>query len=107
MPDDFLNQAVRVVTGGLDKKAEKAPGAKSDYTLALEKDIDLLLVFRTTAQKICAQSKHAALIELPAPLRVTADYGMILLSDQTATRAIAAYLQSQKAKRIFQKYGFQ
>lgn len=107
LSDDLLNRAVHIVTGGLDKKREKAPDEKSDYTVALEQDVDLLLVFRTTAQKICAQSEQAAVIELPDSMRVTADYGMILLNDKAATRAIADYLQSQKAKHIFQKHGFQ
>ena len=107
LPDDLLSRAVHIVTGGLDKKKEKAPGEKSDYTVALEKDVDLLLVFRTTAQKICAQSTQAAVIELPDFMRVTARYGMILLNDKTATRTIADCLQSQNAKQIFQKYGFQ
>ncbi len=107
LPEDILNKAVHIVTGGLDKKKEKAPGEKSDYTVALEKDVDLLILFRSTAKKICAQSDQAELIELPPSMRITAQYGMALLNEKPATRALADYIQSQKMRRIFEKYGFQ
>lgn len=107
LPEEALDKAIHIVTGGLDKKKEKAPGEKSDYTVALEKDVDLLILFRTTAQKICAQSDQAELIELPCSMRITAQYGMAILNEKPATNALADCIQSQKIRRIFQKYGFQ
>lgn len=103
---DALNRAIHIVTGGLDKKKEKTCGAKSDYTTALEEKLDLLVVFRTTAQKICAQSDQAEIIELSSHMAVTAQYGIAVLNNTDTTRRLLHDLQSEKARCIFKEYGF-
>lgn len=103
---DALNRTIRIVTGGLEKKKEKSAGEKSDYTVALEKDTDLLLVFRSTARKVCMQSDMAEIIELPSPLATTAQYGMTALRDTPSVHSLIDYLQTQKVTNIFEAYGF-
>lgn len=107
LPPQILDEKTRVITGGLDQKKAKAAGEKSDYTTALEQGADLLIVFRTTAQKVCKQWDQAQIIELPSPMQVTAQYGMAILNNSSAVQTFIDYLQSQKVRHIFKDYGFQ
>lgn len=104
--EDAVNRTIRIVTGGLGKKKEKAPGEKSDYAVALEKDTDLLLVFRTTARKVCAQLGTVEIIELPPSMAITAQYGMTAMNDTPSVQSLIDYLQTQKVKNIFETCGF-
>ena len=107
LDEDAIRRTVRIVTGGLDKKKEKAPGQKSDYAVALEKDTDLLLVFRTTARKVCSQMDTVETIELPSCMSITAQYGMTALSNAPQAHSLIVYLQTERVKQIFEDYGFQ
>ena len=84
----------------------KKPGEKSDYTSALEDKVDALFVFRTTAQKVCRQTQ-ARIVELPAHMRVTAQYGIAVLTEgNPAGPAFVDYIQSEKSKALFRECGF-
>lgn len=107
LPQEGFHDKVRIVTGGMDKKKEKAAGEKSDYTLALEREADILLVFRTTAKKICAQADWAETIELPSPMKVTSQYGLVMLTDNPQSRDVVDFICSKESKGLFESYGFQ
>ncbi len=94
------------LTGG--PNSARAPEGRNLYAWVMESDkADVFLTYCTNA--VLAQKEVAALqtIDLPKPLSVGADYGMIVMKDAPeAASKLAGFIRGEIGQGILTKYGF-
>ena len=99
----------------LDKKAIQMIGGPthgrnyvSVISMGFEKGmIDLFIVYCTAAKEVKREAPGLAVLGIPQPLSVAADYGMtVLIGAKAETVYLALYILSAKGQTIFEKYGF-
>ncbi|HWQ07664.1 MAG TPA: substrate-binding domain-containing protein, partial [Holophaga sp.] len=68
---------------------------------------DVFVVYRTTALQALREVDWAELVELPAELRMRADYGLCVLQDaRPAAALLRAFILGQEGQAILQDCGF-
>ncbi|MBO0765555.1 MAG: molybdate ABC transporter substrate-binding protein [Hyphomicrobiaceae bacterium] len=94
------------LTGG--PTSEKAPPDRNQYAWILEGGkADLFLTYCTNAILAKKELPTLRVVQLPADLNVSADYGMIVLKDAPAVASeLAQFVLGEQGQAILTKYGF-
>lgn len=101
----------------LDAKARKIvgnsttplPAGAGDPIVGAFRDgtIDVMLGYCTSARQRAGDIPGLAIVELPAPLRVGAEYGLAVIKDATpAASDLALFILSPDGQAILAKHGF-
>ncbi|MGS0726528.1 molybdate ABC transporter substrate-binding protein, partial [Shewanella sp. 0m-11] len=94
------------LTGG--ENSAKAPKGRNTYAWVMEnKRADLFLTYCTNAVLAQKEVKDLQVVQLPEPLSVGANYGLIVLDDaQQDAWKLAMYILSEPGQMILADYGF-
>nr|WP_223296299.1 molybdate ABC transporter substrate-binding protein [Shewanella halifaxensis] len=94
------------LTGG--ENSAKAPKGRNTYGWVMEnKRADLFLTYCTNAVLAQKEVKDLQVVQMPAPLAVGANYGLIVLDDAQADAwKLAMFILSEPGQTILADYGF-
>ena len=94
------------LTGG--PASAKAPEGRNLYAWVMDSDkADIFLTYCTNAVLAKKEVAGLAVVALPRPLAVGADYGMIVMKDAPATaERLAAFIRGDAGQGILAAYGF-
>ncbi len=101
-----LEQKALQLTGG--EKSAKAPKGRNTYGWVMEnKRADVFLTYCTNAVLAQKEVKDLQIVQMPAPLAVGANYGLIVLDDaQKDAWKLAMFILSEPGQTILADYGF-
>jgi ABC-type molybdate transport system substrate-binding protein len=103
---DRLRAKAVPLTGG--KAAGKPTGGRSVYSeIMANGDADIFLTYVNNAAAVLREIPGVALVELPPELAVTAEYGLVVLSDRKLATAIADWILSLAGQDTLVRHGFQ
>ena len=94
------------LTGG--EHSAKAPKGRNTYAWVMEnKRADIFLTYCTNAVLAQKEANDLQVVQMPAPLAVGANYGLIVLDDAQADAwKLAMYILSEPGQAILADYGF-
>ncbi|WP_374706784.1 molybdate ABC transporter substrate-binding protein [Shewanella sp. MBTL60-112-B2] len=94
------------LTGG--ENSAKAPKGRNTYGWVMEnKRADVFLTYCTNAVLAQKEVKELQVVQMPAPLAVGANYGLIVLDDaQPDAWKLAMFILSEPGQTILADYGF-
>lgn len=94
------------LTGGPD--SPKAPDGRNTYGWVMqERKADLFLTYRTSARLAQAEVPGLRIVEIPEPLAVGADYGLVVLDpERPEAWRLAFFILSPEGQRILRDHGF-
>ncbi|GIU23288.1 ABC transporter substrate-binding protein [Shewanella schlegeliana] len=101
-----LEQKALQLTGG--EKSAKAPKGCNTYAWVMENNrADVFLTYCTNAVLAQKEVTDLQIVQMPAPLAVGANYGLIVLDDAQADAwKLAMYILSEPGQTILANYGF-
>lgn len=101
-----LEQKALQLTGG--ENSAKAPKGRNTYGWVMEnKRADVFLTYCTNAVLAQKEVNDLQIVQMPAPLAVGANYGLIVLDDaQKDTWKLAMFILSEPGQTILADYGF-
>ncbi|WP_041411095.1 molybdate ABC transporter substrate-binding protein [Shewanella pealeana] len=99
------NKALQL-TGG--ENSAKAPKGRNTYAWVMEnKRADLFLTYCTNAVLAQKEVQDLQIVQMPEPLAVGANYGLIVLDDAQADAwKLAMFILSESGQSILADYGF-
>jgi molybdenum ABC transporter molybdate-binding protein len=94
------------LTGG--PTSEKAPAGRNQYAWVMESGkADVFLTYCTNAVLACREVASLQIVEIPPPLGVGAEYGMVVLKDAPMSATLLArYILDEDGQSILVKHGF-
>ncbi len=94
------------LTGG--PSSPKPPVGRNTYGWVMsEGQADVFLTYCTNALIAKSEVPGLAIVEIPKPVNVAAEYGLVVLKDAPpAASAFADYIRSANGQAILAKYGF-
>ena len=94
------------LTGG--PNSAKPPAGQSAYAWVMsERQADVFLTYCTNAVVAQAEVPSLVIVQIPADLNVSADYGLVVMKDAPASAsAFAAYIKSKDGQAILAQNGF-
>lgn len=101
-----LDAKALTLTGG--EASEKAPVGRNQYAWLMEsRQADIVLTYRTNAILAQRDLTYLRIVEVPAPLAVTADYGLAVLTGAPrATEALATWILDSPGQTLLARHGF-
>jgi molybdate transport system substrate-binding protein len=99
-------KAIQIATAGPDS-IETPPG-RNAYAWIIESGMaDLVLTYYTNAIAARVENAEFGIVEVPAPLAVGADYGLIVLDDAPPeAQRLAEFIRSEPGREILRGRGF-
>lgn len=103
---DTLEQKALQLTGGA--KSAKAPKGRNTYGWVMEnKRADVFLTYCTNAVLAQKEVQDLQIVQMPEPLAVGANYGLIVLDDaHNDAWKLAMFILSESGQEILADYGF-
>lgn len=94
------------LTGG--PTSPKPPAGRSAYAWVMtENQADLFLTYCTNAVAAKSEVRTLVIVQVPADLNVSADYGLVVMKDAPpAANAFAGYIRGKDGQAILAKHGF-